>query len=434
MPKAAVELLRKVFKAGTPKAVSTEELAKLFAEQRGSDIHRAVWLPKLREMAKHREVPPDRLIEEEPLYKLYRYQRNPQGLMDKGFVEHPHGPMDYATETALQYEFGYSLDDIAKWNKEGLPKDVLKQLAGHFKRRATASPEGLVEEDLRDPKGLYWGMNPKEVIGIVPEHQRTPDSRFIKGFADPDAVWGIEANTGVEDFIYRGGMGFSEVIQARAKNVLAKLKDQYRILGLSVASPAASLLEPDEAEAGVGDIVKKGAKKVLTGVRSSAQERLVGLEVQPGKVIKEVQKGRRPSDRHLVFEDGTRQTVSKDYIHTLSRERGTDRYMQKLQENPDPESKIMQALKSLEYHRQRQSPFETRVSKDSWRKQHVQKLKELGTPEDQIQPYVWVHSEGFYMPKGYAEVLDKAGFIKIQGKGRPSKLPWPEDFKIEIGE
>lgn len=178
---------------------------------------------------------------------------------------------------------------------------------------------------------------------------------------------------------------------------------------------------PNEAQAGAFDDLfgKKAVKATATKVakhlgQSSAAERLAGMELQ-GKTITDVRKGAQDW-RYLIFDDGTQQAVQKRVVHELARERGTQVYLGKLKEMQEglaeTDEQLKQAIKSLIYRRQRQSPIDTKRIKSIYDREHRQIVKEAGfeTPSK----YVWVESEKMFMPEDYAKILDENNIVKIK--------------------
>ena len=76
-------------------------------------------------------------------------------------------------------------------------------------------------------------------------------------------------------------------------------------------------------------------------------------------------------------------------------------------------SKLEQAAKSLQFHKARQSIFATKKLQEEWLKTRQAHARAMG---QELVPYVWVESERVFLPKGYAEVLDSAGVVKIRKK------------------
>lgn len=179
-----------------------------------------------------------------------------------------------------------------------------------------------------------------------------------------------------------------------------------------------SLLSPNEAQAGAFDdlfgkkAVKATADKAAKFLgNSSTAERLIGMELQ-GKTITGVKKGVQDW-RYILFDDNTQQAVKKRVVHELARERGNQVYLGKFEQAAeDTDAMLQQAIRSLLYRRQRQSPIDTKSLKTIYDRERKQIAKEAGV-ESPTQ-YVWVESEKIYMPREYAEVLDANGVVKIK--------------------
>lgn len=172
---------------------------------------------------------------------------------------------------------------------------------------------------------------------------------------------------------------------------------------------------PQEAEAfpwgKIGKrFIKRGAKGVVTKGVSSAEKGLIGKTVF-GKTVRGVVKGRGDL-RYIRFTDGTERVVSKDVLTELMQEVGATKYLERFAEKEGP-SKLEQAAKSLRFHKARQSIFATKKLQGEWLKTRQAHAKAMG---QEPTPYVWVESERVFMPKGYAEVLDSAGVVKIRKK------------------
>lgn len=181
-------------------------------------------------------------------------------------------------------------------------------------------------------------------------------------------------------------------------------------LNLDFLRSVVDAVGPREAEAGViGKVIRTTAKTLAkTSGESSASAKLKGFQAF-GKVIDKVLKG-QGNWRYLIFEDGTQLAVEKDVVTSLAREAGTKAKMAELAAKEEGEPRLAQALKSLDYHMRRQSPFATRSLKDAWHKKHKEDMRKLGIEPEE---YVWVKSHKIYMPKSYATILEDAGYVKI---------------------
>ena len=188
-----------------------------------------------------------------------------------------------------------------------------------------------------------------------------------------------------------------------------------RLVGVAGAAVgAASLLGPSEAEALPPGVYKQAAKGVK-GAVSSAAKRLVGYEVQPGKIIQNVFKG-RGKWRTIVFEDGTESIVKTSDINNLSRAVGTQKYTDAFRAKGVPD-RTTQAMKSLKFHEVRAQPF---FQRRDLRRFHKTYLDEVGRFGEEIAPNTVSVTRGnkyFQMPRSYAEHLEEMGVLKIM-KGK----------------
>jgi hypothetical protein len=168
-----------------------------------------------------------------------------------------------------------------------------------------------------------------------------------------------------------------------------------------------------EAEAfPVGKPIAKIARKVAGKGLSSASSALKGMVIE-GKVIKEVRAGQR-NWRYLVFEDGSGRPVTKEFVHDLCQSGGTAKYMNKLQARPS-EEKLMQAEKSLNYHLNRVYYDSPKYTQKPRRQRYLNRLGEVGQKSEEKPDLVGVWYNKIYltMPRPYAELLERAGRLRI---------------------
>lgn len=186
-------------------------------------------------------------------------------------------------------------------------------------------------------------------------------------------------------------------------------KDWIRIAGITSAMGGAMLGESEAEASPIGNVIKNAAKKVVGGVESSTAKRLIGTEFKGQKITK-VTKGAQ-NWRYIHLDDDTVYPVTKDVLHDLSRKAGTDDYLGRLATKDEP-SKLVQALKSLDYHRARSIPAGSKMMMREYYKQWTAQLKEAGLPS---VPTCMVRSgkDTFLMPTEYAEMLEKEGHLKI---------------------
>jgi hypothetical protein len=170
---------------------------------------------------------------------------------------------------------------------------------------------------------------------------------------------------------------------------------------------------PNEAEAFPLGKLFKASTKTLSGVKSTTAERLVGRSLN-GKTIQDIQKG-RGDWRVILYDDGTAQTLTKKDLHDLTRARGTEVYsgrFNRAQRNEDLPTQMQMALTSLDYHMKRQSPFRSRDSSRVLHERYLSSAQEMtGKAPDTV--FVEYGKKHFQMPRGYAELLEKEGHLKI---------------------
>jgi len=170
-------------------------------------------------------------------------------------------------------------------------------------------------------------------------------------------------------------------------------------------------LGPAEAEAGpYGKIGKAFIKRTTKGAISSTAKDWAGKPLW-NKIVKSIVKG-RGDWRYIQFTDGTERAVTKDVMNELMQEYGTVLKAVELAEKDAP-SKLLQAVKSLQFHKARQSGFTTKRIQEEWLKTRQAHIKSMGMEPSE---YVWVDSEKIFMPKEYAEILEASGVVKIRKK------------------
>ena len=168
----------------------------------------------------------------------------------------------------------------------------------------------------------------------------------------------------------------------------------------------------DEAQAmPLGKAFKAGSKAL--GSLSSASDTLAG-RILNGKMIKEVRHG-HGDWRDIIFEDGSGQAVTKDYVNSLCRVKGTERYLESFKlEQPD--EMVKQARRSLARHIEMGKPvFNKSRARDvslNFYHSHKKRVEKLGLPEP---GYVEVESQGvrFMFPEPYAKLLQRKGDLQI---------------------
>ena len=177
------------------------------------------------------------------------------------------------------------------------------------------------------------------------------------------------------------------------------------------------MIGPSEAEAfPIGKAFKVGQKAL--GSLSSASERLAGKTVQ-GKIVKEVRKG-HGNWRQIIFEDDSVLPVTKDYVHSLSRAKGTEQYVNAFAEK-NKEGQLQQALKSMAKHESMVYPERTtHVRRDVTENFHQAFKARAQELQVEVPDSVMVQrgKKSYMMPKPYAEILQRNGILQIiQRKG-----------------
>jgi len=170
-------------------------------------------------------------------------------------------------------------------------------------------------------------------------------------------------------------------------------------------------LGPSEAQASPYGKIGKGFVKAIKRPSSSTAEVLKGKPLWD-KTIKDVVKG-KGDWRYIQFTDGTERAITKDVAREIVQEVGTLGKMTELAGKEGP-SKLEQAARSLDWHKQRQALFTTKKIQEEWLKVKQGHTKSMGM---EPTPYVYVDSEKIFLPKEYAEILEASGAVKIK-KGK----------------
>jgi hypothetical protein len=210
---------------------------------------------------------------------------------------------------------------------------------------------------------------------------------------------------------------FHEIVQRKPGNVLARLNVTgtpkgnflYRILGLAGATAGGVAAGEEEVEAmPLGKLLKGAAARAVPKGESSAAKKLVGKVIE-GRTVTNVTAG--GPYRYIHYNDGTVERVGKDSIHNLARGFGTESKMAEFAAKDEP-SQLLQAMKSLDYHKARSIPAGSKMMMREHFKHYTSTLKEAGLP---VEPTSMVRSgnDTFLMPTRYAEMLEKEGHLKI---------------------
>lgn len=206
---------------------------------------------------------------------------------------------------------------------------------------------------------------------------------------------------------------------ARSEDTIA-LSKWLASLGLATGGSMGLLdiLSPQEAEAAP---IGKYTKGVVKGVESSAAKALRDLEYSKGKIITEVRKG-RGNWRSLHFADGTQMTVKAKHINDLCRASGTARKLAEFAEK-EGESKLLQALRSLQYHEARAPIMMRRDTTRLLTREYIKTVDQMAAHLSPDTVYVTYNGKFFTMPREYAEYLERVGTtgFKIQ-KGTRDRI------------
>ena len=340
---------------------------------------------------------------------------------------------------------GAVVEEILHPNKaEAMPKipasvrkEIINKLLTSIRRKHLWKKVGpTVERIVEDPevRRAYLGgsfVTSKKLPGDVDLLIRTKRS-LKENIAEKGLHW---PRTSPEEYKLPLDIYTTEKLNAlrtsrhepTAKDLLRVGRNRYgkdykwiRIAGLTGALGGAGmvgeeLLGPEEAEAGpYGKIGKEFIKRITKGVVSSTAKGLKGKPLW-GKTVKSIVKG-KGDWRYIQFTDGTERAVTKDVMNELMQEYGTTLKSVELA-GKDAPSKLLQAAKSLEFHKARQKPFTTKRLQEEWLKTRQAHVKSMGMEPSE---YVWVDSEKIFMPKEYAEILEMSGAVKIK-KPKPSR-------------
>jgi hypothetical protein len=276
-------ILKKVFSEGI-ESVSKEDLVKLFAS-RPKDIERA------------------------GAQKIYRRDILAKELMESGFKEGMPSPLlAEVSEARLSKALGDK--EAARAVRRGLTLEEEK-IAG-----VSDLNLGGRKESLYDEPGLYWSNAPSSK-GVPPYHRK---GEWIEGIMNPEAVVKSEVNPEGADFLLRSDFNREHYIQKKAGNVLAKLGDNYKIIGLAAALGLGSeLVSPGEAEAGSAStfikealaLSKEASKKYKGKVlpKEVRDEILNKLAFTPER--KAILEKARPAIEEIISRPGS----GKTYLH-----------------------------------------------------------------------------------------------------------------------
>ena len=207
------------------------------------------------------------------------------------------------------------------------------------------------------------------------------------------------------------------------------LRNLVRGAGVVGAATVGTMATQDQAEAmppGVFQPIRKAA----TGVVSSALKRLKGRTVK-GKVIQDIRKSK--DWRHIIFEDGTEQVVTKNELHQLTKAKGTQTYVQKFKE-ANEEAKTVQALKSMQMREShvRNNPFTPRRQMRQLHKDYLKGVRSYGV-EQPDTAFVTREGKHYQMPREYAEHLEDLGILKIvRGRAEKKALKSPARSRQEV--
>lgn len=191
---------------------------------------------------------------------------------------------------------------------------------------------------------------------------------------------------------------------------------KWLVPGAVGAVGAGTLLTSDNAEAGTGErifgeMIEAGAKK-LRGKSSSTAGLLLGKPFKGGTIM-DVLKG--PGEkRYIVLDNDAVYPTTKQVVADLARHHGTENYLRNFELQPDRESQVLQARKSLKYHLERGNP-----DKEAVLDYHRAYAEQLRTMEVKVPNLSLVESDGvfFTMPRDYVDLLVTDGApIKIWEK------------------
>lgn len=348
----------------------------------------------------------------------------PQGrYREYNYAEKPKGKV--GVERAIRY---------ARSQKEDLRKlspELIEGTKFEISPESSDVPHYAYKEDMiRYPEGLfttrpqywYYGSHTDPTLAHEFGHRGKALARKEIGYEREYAPMTSPVYLDEENQVKQ----FESVVRARAEGKMSKEEAQNAvnidlskyILGLGGFGLGATMM-PEESEASpkwplpeigkslLGKIRKTNPESLMQPI-SSASERLSGATAL-GKTIKEVRKGKKDW-RIIIFEDGDEVPVDKSYIRELTAEVRTKKFVGEF-DVKSPEEQLQHARNSLKFHQDRSNPWFTKQHKTDFRESRIKMVEGLGGGPP--VPYIYVDSEKCYMPKAYAELLDKHGEVVI---------------------
>ena len=293
----------------------------------------------------------------------------------------------------------------------------------NYKDRQAYASLGLSSEKMQE-KYMRGTPIPKGPRGGLPaDARRNVSWSKVLGEKNPNATSGAFSDYAVAQ---PNNPGFTEVIQQKGGNVLAKIGKEYKIISAAGAAALGAAFLPEDADAALTQQFGKAAKGMLKSMKksvpSSSEDMLIGRTLPAfgeDATIKEV-KNLGGDRRAIKLTDGRVFSASKEDLHHLSSMYGTEDQMNTFKEAAH-DHRVTMAQNSLKYNESRTRYFQTAAGlmpNRTMRREIVEDwVKEMSRYSDSpaLTEQAFVQSretkKWFLMPKDYAEILDRMGFV-----------------------
>ncbi len=206
-----------------------------------------------------------------------------------------------------------------------------------------------------------------------------------------------------------------------------KVASSRKKFGVGAAAGGAvgvgAVSQPEEAEAfPIGKIIK-GTAKVLTGKTSSTTSRIAGSVIR-GQTVKSVIKPKTGDWRYVVFENGEQLPITKDVLNDLVRSVGETKKLKEFATKSLAE-RGAQAKISLGRRAQSSGSLGKTQQTREFKEASMERLRQLDPALVPDTVFVRFGGETLFMPRAYAELLEKDGTVKIlKGLPKVGKRPF----------